>query len=234
MNKLNEACVVALTFAATVMVPSGAAQPPVLRKGVSVELPVTSHAVPMPDADQGDALVLAVTASGTVYFGITPINPAVLAEKVKRSLSGDTAKKVYVKGDARTPYGHVGTVLDALRAAGVDTPSLLTSQRDSSDTRNFVPPKGLEVLVGPSLPSASGAIVVQALNSGQRPVALKIDNEQVSSTTLQTALKQRLQDRSEKVVVVKADGQLPFGDVVHVVDVCSSTGARVFLVTPGI
>lgn len=233
MNELLEVCLVALTLAATVVAPSGAAQSPVMRKGVSVELPVTSHAVPMPGADQGDSLILAVTARGTVYFGITPINPAVLAEKLKRVLSGDTAKKVYVKGDARTPYARVGEVLDALRTAGVDAPSLLTSQRDSSDTGNLVPPEGLEVLVGPSLPSASGSIVVRALNSGQRSFTLKIDNEQVSSTTLQTALKQRLQNRSEKVVLVKADGLLPFGDVVHVVDVCRSTGARVFLVTPG-
>ena len=52
-----------------------------LQKGVSVELAVTRNAVAMPDADNEGALIVAVTHSGSVYFGIDPITPAALAEK---------------------------------------------------------------------------------------------------------------------------------------------------------
>lgn len=141
-----------------------------------------------------------------------------MAEKIK-GLSGQTEKKLYIKADARTPYANVVNVLDAMRTAGVEAPNLLTAQQDSSEPGTLVPPKGLEVLVGPPLPSGSDAIVVQALNSGQRWPTLKINNEQ---------------NRSEKVVPLKADGLLPFAHVVQVIDMCRSMGAKVLLVTPGL
>jgi hypothetical protein len=63
-----------------------------MQKGISVELPVTSNAVAMPDADKEDALIVSVTDSGSVYFGVNPISPAALAEKVKGGLSNRTEK----------------------------------------------------------------------------------------------------------------------------------------------
>ena len=45
-------------------------------------------------------------------------------------------------------------------------------------------------------------------------------------------LRQLYQNHSKKVVLLNADGLLPFRNVVHVINVCRSTGARVFLVTP--
>jgi hypothetical protein len=45
-----------------------AAQTPALRKGVSVQMPVTTNAVAMPDADLVDSLVVAVTFRGAVSW----------------------------------------------------------------------------------------------------------------------------------------------------------------------
>ena len=234
MNHLLEVCLVALTLT-TGITPSIAAQSPgAMQKGISVELPLTGNAVPMPDADQEDSLIVSVTADGSVYFGANPISPAALAEKIKGGLSDRTEKKLYIKADARTPYASVVNVLDAMRTAGVEAPNLLTAQQDSSEPGTLVPPKGLEVLVGPPLPSGSDAIIVQALNSGQQWPTLKINNERVPSATLPATLRRLLQKRSEKVVLVKADGLLPFAHVVHLIDMCRSAGAKVFLVTPGL
>ena len=231
MNDLLTACLVSLTIIATIDAPV-AAQSPVLRAGVSVELPDASNAVPMPDADEQDSLVVAVTASGRVYFGITPVSPAELADKVKGGLSGRTGKKVFIKGDSRTPYAGMAKVLDAVRMAGVEAPNLLTAQRDSPEPGKLLPPKGLEVLVGPSLPSAAESIVVQVLNAGQR-ITLSINNERISLDTLQATLRRLFQNRSQKTVVLRADERLPFGDVVRVIDTCRSAGAKVFLATAG-
>ncbi|MBZ5514608.1 MAG: biopolymer transporter ExbD [Acidobacteriia bacterium] len=203
-----------------------------LKKGISVELAVTSNAVAMPDADKEDSLIVAVTHKGSVYFGIDPITPAALAEKVKGGLSTRTEKKLYIKADARTPYANVMKVLDAVRKAGVTAPILLTAQRETPEPGKLVPPKGLEVLVGPSSPSGAESTVVQLLNSGERWPVLKISNEDIPWASLESRLRQRFTSRSEKVVLVKADGLLPFARVVHVIDVCRSTGAQVFLVTP--
>jgi biopolymer transport protein ExbD len=56
----------------------------------------------------------------------------------------------------------------------------------------------------------------------------------VEMATLQSTLRQLFQNQSERVVLMKADGLLPFAHVVHVIDMCRSTGAKVFLVTPGL
>jgi len=256
MNYLLEVCLVALTLT-TGFTPIVAAQSPAtapensfartwkryettpataqaMRKGISVELPVTSNAAPMPDADQEDALIVSVTEDGTVYFGVDPISAAGLAEKVKGGLPNRTEKKLYIKADARTPYANVVKVLDAVRTAGVEAPNLLTAQRESSEPGTLVPPKGLEVLVGQRLPPGSEATVVQVFKSGQGRPALKINNQRIPWAVLQGTLRQLFQNQSEKVVLVKAEGIVPFADIVDVTDVCHSTGAKVVLITQGL
>jgi len=54
-----------------------------MQKGISVELVPTSSAVPVPDADSPDALIITVTDTGKLYFGIDSVTPASLAEKIK-------------------------------------------------------------------------------------------------------------------------------------------------------
>ncbi len=208
--------------------PRGAAQ--ALRKGVSVELAVTRHAVAMPDADKDGSLIVAVTRNGNVYLGIDPITPAALAEK--QGLSGRAGEKLYIKADARTPYANVAKVLDAVRVAGVTAPNLLTGQDKKPEPGKLVSPKGLEVRVGPPTPSRAESTVVQVLNSEGSQPGLKINNEDVPWANLESRLRQLFQNHSEKAVRVNADGLLPYRDVVHVIDVCRAMGAKVFLVTP--
>jgi biopolymer transport protein ExbD len=235
MNYLLEVCLV-VTLAAGATPAIGAKSQAItaqtMQKGISVELPVTSNAVPIPEADQEDALIVSVTDDGSVYFGVDPISPAALAEKVRDALSNRTERKLYIKADARTPYANVVKVLDAMRTAGVEAPNLLTAQRDSSGPGTLIPPKGLEVLIGPPLPAGSEAIVVQVLNSEHQRPALRINNEPFQRATLQSRLRQLLQNRSENVVHIQADATLPFAAVVNVIDVCRSTGAKVVVVAP--
>ena len=190
-----------------------AAQTPALRKGVSVQMPDTTNAVAMPDADLADSLVVAVTFRGTVFLEVTTVTPAQLSGNVKAQLTGHPGKRVYLKGDARTPYSTVVEVLDALRTAGVNAPILLTSQHDSTNA-SYVPPMGLEVLLAPLVPDAAQSVTLKAGNGPASDAELK-----------QHA-------RRDKLVVLQADGTAPFGDVVHAVDVCRAEGATVFLATP--
>ena len=201
-----------------------------LRKGVSVELAVTHNAVAMPNADNEDALIVAVTHSGSVYLGIDPITPAALAEKP--GLSRRAGGKLYIKADARTPYANVAKVLHAVHTAGVTAPNLLTGQDETPEPGKLLTPKGLEVRLGPPWPAGVESNVVQILNSGERQPLVKINNEDIPWANLESRLRQLHQNHGEKVVLLNADGPLPFSNVVHVIDVCRSTGARVFLVTP--
>src|SRR4051812_9923464 len=93
MNLLTKACA---TGAILIGVAGAQEATPALRKGVSVQMPVASHAVEMRAADAPNATVVAITAEGKVYAGIEPTEPAALSKL--------TAETVYVKADARAPF----------------------------------------------------------------------------------------------------------------------------------
>ena len=102
---------------------------PMLQHGVSVDLARTNIPVPMADADKEDALLIAVTRDGKIFFGTDQIQSDQLTNKLKDRLASRTDKRVFVKADARTKYGNVVEVVDNVRAAGVDDLGLLTEQR---------------------------------------------------------------------------------------------------------
>jgi biopolymer transport protein ExbD/biopolymer transport protein TolR len=104
---------------------------PMLQKGVSVDLARTNNPTAMPDADKEDALLVAVTRDGKIFFGSDQIDPTQLTNKVKDRIANRTDKRVYVKADARAKYGSVVEVVDNVRSAGVDQLGLLTEQRKS-------------------------------------------------------------------------------------------------------
>jgi biopolymer transport protein ExbD len=233
MKYSGEVCLLALTLATTAALTTGAqSASPVqtMQVGISVELPITSNAVAMPTADREDSLVVSVTQGGNVYLGITAIGAADLPENLKRALSSENGNKLYIKADARAPYASLEKVLDAARAAGVETPALLTAQQVTSAQSIPLPPRGLDVRVGSAVPSDSRSITVHVLNSGQRRPALKINNENISWDTIRKTPSQFFP--IGKVISITADALLPVARVVEVIDACESTGAKVLLVTP--
>ena len=103
---------------------------PMLQKGVSVDLARVNNPQAMPDADKEDALLVAVTRDGKIFFGSDQVAGAdQLTHLVKDRLASRTDKRVFIKADARTKYGNVVDVVDNVRAAGVDELGLLTEQR---------------------------------------------------------------------------------------------------------
>lgn len=148
MNRRWQACLVSFMASAmtgAVLAQSGVRGP--LQRGVSVQLAVTSNAVAVPDADTQDALVVALTADGSVYLRGERLPISALADRVRRMLSTRDQKTLYVKADARAPYGTVIGVIDAVQQSGVEGVTFLTAQRDAADQRTPVSPKGLETRV---------------------------------------------------------------------------------------
>jgi biopolymer transport protein ExbD/biopolymer transport protein TolR len=94
----------------------------------------------MPDADKDDAIIVAVSADGTVYLGTDKISTGDLTTKVEDRLSNRTDKTVFVRSDARAHYGDVVAVVDAVRAAGVDHVGLLTSRTQPEESAPPPPP----------------------------------------------------------------------------------------------
>jgi len=136
MNSRMGMCLLALVVAYAVVAQQDPTKP-VLRKGVSVQMPVSSQATEMVDADAESATVVTVTAKGSLYVGIRPAQ--------LDSLGQLNAQTVYVKADARVPYQHVLTVLDALRGHSV---VLLVSSPASAEKTGIVPTYGVKVAFG--------------------------------------------------------------------------------------
>ena len=149
MNRRLQACLVLLVMAVmagAVFAQSGVSVP--LQRGVSVQLAVTSNAVAVPNADQPDALVVALTADGSIYLRANPVPTPDLADRVRSILSPRKDKTLYIKADARVPYARLVEVIDAVRNSGVDRLTLLTAQQDRADQgRKLVTSKGLEMRV---------------------------------------------------------------------------------------
>jgi biopolymer transport protein ExbD len=108
---------------------------PMLQHGVQVDMVKTKNPIPMQDADKSDAVLIAVTRDGRVFLGNTMMNPDDLPNKVRDLLANRINKMVFIRSDQRARYEKVVTVVDNLRAAGVDQVGLLTEQ--VKDTKNL-------------------------------------------------------------------------------------------------
>jgi biopolymer transport protein ExbD len=115
-----------------------------LQKGISVQLARTSSAVPVPDADNQEALIITVTDGGEIYFGIDLVTPDTLAEKLKGHPSLE-AQTLYIKADARAPYASVVKVLDVAHTARVQSVTLLTTQPKTPQVGTAASPEGIEM-----------------------------------------------------------------------------------------
>lgn len=232
-NTPNSARCLSFALALMTLLSPGFSHAQQLRQGVTVQMAHTTSAVAYPAADNNDAWVVAVTADGDLYFGVKRITPDQLLEEMKATPRQRDAK-LYVKADARAPFANVERVLEAGREVAFEAPVLLTAQSLSAAPRSVVPPNGLEVLIGPTLPAGGIATVVQLLNSGQQKPLLRVNGDEISWSALEATLKRHFQKGDEKVILLKADEQLPFGQVVQVIDTCRATGAKVVVDTPAL
>jgi len=207
------------------------AQTPPLRKGISVQMPVTRNASSVSQADNFDAWIVTVAADGKLYFGTDPMTLEELADWMKTHPRNRKAA-LYIKADARAPFGSVEKVLGIGRALEFNTPVLLTAQPEHNTPGTIVPPKGMGVSLG-SAPSGAIATVLQLLPSGQEP-PLMINNDQTCWSALEGTLRQHFQNGDEKLVLLRADAGLPFAEVVRAIDSCRAAGAKVYLPEAGL
>jgi len=208
---------------------SNVMQSPPMQKGISVQMAVTNNAVPMPEADDANAWIVAVVRDGSLFFGTEKVTPLGLADEMK-TRPRNREQKLYVKADARAAFADVRRALQAGRTVWFEAAVLLTSQPEQAAPGRMVPPKGLEVLVG--VPSSAQSIVLEVSRSGLPSPRLTVNGAEVSEAALPETLNRMLQNRSEKIVVLQADGQLPFSQVAHVIDVCRGTGVKVAVDMP--
>jgi biopolymer transport protein ExbD len=202
-----------------------------LQPGVSVKMAGASNAQPMPEADNADAWIVTVTADGQLYFGIDPLTPAALRERMIRTPRKRT-QRLYIKADARASFASLQKALDAASSVDIDSPVLLVSQHTSPKPGAMVAPEGLEILLGPALPAGKVATVLQLVNAGQALPLVRVNDDEIPQSSLEASLRQRFQKGDDKVILLKADTRLSFGQVVQAIDACRAAGAWVVVATP--
>ena len=100
---------------------------PLIASGVQVELPRTVHHARTPD--EGKDIIISVTQDKRIYVGAHPVphleelGKAVRAEKQK-----SPSKTIFLKGDARAPYGAVREAMEALREQEIEDITLGTEE----------------------------------------------------------------------------------------------------------
>lgn len=107
---------------------------PMLSKGVSVDLVRTRNPIAMKEADQEDAVLVAVTRDGQAFLGTQKVSEEELASQVGDIVGNRLDKTVYLKCDARSSYERVVEVVNILRSVGVDQVGLLTEKEDQTAT----------------------------------------------------------------------------------------------------
>ncbi|HTT22063.1 MAG TPA: biopolymer transporter ExbD [Candidatus Sulfotelmatobacter sp.] len=192
--------------------------------GISVEMAVTEHAQPMPEADDANAWVVTIDRFGTIYFRANQTNIVELANWI-RSHPHSPDAKLYIKADTGVAFAIVREVLDAGREAGFDTPVMLTSQTTRPSTERLVLPMGVSVRMGQAMDKDS--VVAEVTKTNQPSPALKINNQRIPASAFASTLSAVLQARTDKTVFLKADDRLLFSQVVQVIDVCRSIGANI-------
>jgi biopolymer transport protein ExbD/biopolymer transport protein TolR len=115
---------------------------PMIQKGWQVDLAQVDNPMDLPDADKEDAILVSVTRDGKIYLGTTPVAKEDVTTKVRDLVTTRVDKTVYIKSDARAPYGRVVEVVDEVRAAGVDQVGLLTEKTRLKAPEPPPPPTG--------------------------------------------------------------------------------------------
>lgn len=198
-----------------------------LQKGISVDLAQTENALQAPGADEPNAHIVVITAEGRVFSGVNPMTTSELAiEAAQWPHSGD--QTLYLKVDARARCADLENALEAAHHAGISAVILLTSQPKSSKPLPRVVPAGMEVRLSSPVGLKTTAVRVTT-STGTLPLT-EVDGTRIPWDGLQGRLSHVPEtDGKTKAAVLQVDGQLPFGKLVHVIDVSSAAGFNVFL-----
>ncbi len=105
---------------------------PMLNQKVQINMAKVNNAIPMPDANKDNSIVVAITRDGAVFLGQNEISPSQLGSMVQTKLESHTNKTIYIRADARAQYKAVEDAVDDVRAVGVDDIGLLVQRREGN------------------------------------------------------------------------------------------------------
>ncbi len=97
---------------------------PLIQQGVQLTLPVANSSVAKPDTD--DQTTVYVDANSKLYVNAIEMTEPEVIARLRSMVEGGSPQTVYLKGDVDAPYGAIMQMMDALRAAQIETVGLIT------------------------------------------------------------------------------------------------------------
>lgn len=96
----------------------------------STDLALSVHAASEPKAIREDAIRVAITRDGSLFFRDVKVTLDDLPKMIRDAVRNGAERKVYLVVDARTRYADVKTVYDAIAEGGVSEVSLIAEKID--------------------------------------------------------------------------------------------------------
>ena len=96
---------------------------PLIQQGIEIDLPKTQSEGLTSDEER---LVITVKAKGEIFVQRAEVEPAELEAKLKAILETRQNKEVFLRADAKVPYGLVARALASLRLAGATRIGMVT------------------------------------------------------------------------------------------------------------
>jgi biopolymer transport protein TolR len=97
---------------------------PLIQQGVQLTLPVANSSVAKPDTD--DQTTVYVDANSKLYVNAIEMTEPEVVNRLRSLVEEGSPQTVYLKGDLDAPYGAIMQMMDALRAAQIETVALIT------------------------------------------------------------------------------------------------------------
>ncbi|HSB78729.1 MAG TPA: biopolymer transporter ExbD [Candidatus Methylomirabilis sp.] len=96
---------------------------PLLQRGTDVQLPQAQQS----DLKEEERITLTLRRDGRLFLNDQEVPRASLRDRLV-ALARGRERVVHFRGDAQVPYGMVIEVMDALKAAGIETVGMITER----------------------------------------------------------------------------------------------------------
>jgi biopolymer transport protein TolR len=101
---------------------------PLMTSGVNIDLPKTDA---KPLNSDSEPLTVSINGTGKIFLQDTEVDMATLVTKLNAIASGDTARRIFVRGDKGIAYGEVMQVMATIAQGGFTKVALLAEQTQS-------------------------------------------------------------------------------------------------------
>ena len=129
-SSLSEINVIPLVDVMLVMLIIFMVTAPMMQQGIDVSLPVARRATQISSERLFVTVPLSYRTDSQVQLGEETVAVAVLDERIRQAMTGGTTNEVFLRGDGAITLQELLTVMDQLKAGGVEKVGIVSQPPD--------------------------------------------------------------------------------------------------------